>query len=71
MLINSVTMNRVGQNIDKVVTSHGKFKGTEFVIEQFFKRGKQVERHMQVIKPNYIRNNVKIKNTDGTFNAWG
>jgi hypothetical protein len=71
MLINSVTINRIGSNIDKIVTSHGKFKGTEFVIEQFFKRGKQVERHIQVIKPNFIRNNVKVRNVDGKFSTWG
>ena len=71
MLIKSITTNRLGHNIDKIVTSQGKFKGTEFVVEQFFKRGKQVERHMQVIKENSIRNNVKVRKADGKFDSWG
>ena len=71
MLINSITANRIGHNIDKVVTNYGKFKDTQFIIEQYFKRGKQVERHMQIIKPNYIRNNVKIRNSNGKFDSWG
>ena len=44
---------------------------TDFVIEQFYKGGKQVERHMQIIKDNYIRNNVKILGKDGKFQSWG
>lgn len=71
MLVNSVTMNRVGHNINKIVTMNGKFKDTDFVIEQFYKGGKQVERHMQIIKDNYIRNNVKILGKDGKFQSWG
>jgi len=71
MLVNSVTVNRVGHNIEKIVTNYGKFKDTQFVVEQFYKRGKQVERHMQVIKPNSVRNNVKILNKDGKFQSWG
>lgn len=71
MLVNSVTMNRVGHSINKIVTMNGKFKGVDVVIEQFYKNGKQVERHIQVIKPNCIRNNVKVRNTDGKFSTWG
>lgn len=71
MLVKSVTVNRVGHNIDKIVTNYGKYKDTQFVVEQFYKRGKQVERHMQVIKPNSIRNNVKIRRPDGKFESWG
>ena len=71
MLINSITVNRVGSSIDKIVTTQGKFKETKFVLEQFFKRGKQVERHMQIIKKNSIRNNVKVRRHDGKFDSWG
>lgn len=71
MLINSVTMNRVGYGINKIVTIRGKYKGTEFIMEQFFRDGKQVERHMQVVKDNYIRNNVKVLGKDGKFQSWG
>jgi hypothetical protein len=71
MLINSVTMNRVEYGINKIVTTRGKYKGTEFIMEQFFRDGKQVERHMQVIKDNYIRNNVKVLGKDGKFQSWG
>ena len=71
MLVNSVTVSRVGQNIDKIITNYGKFKDTNFVIEQFYKRGKQVERHIQVIKENSLRNNVKIRRPDGKFESWG
>lgn len=71
MLVNSVTVNRIGQNIDRIVTNYGKFKDTQFIVEQFFKGKKQVERHIQVIKPNSVRNNVKILNKDGKFQSWG
>lgn len=71
MLINSSTVNRVGCGIDKIVTSQGRFKDTNFVMEQFFKKGQQVERHMQVIKDNSIRHNVKIRRLDGKFESWG
>lgn len=71
LLINSITVNRIGHNIDKIITNYGKYKDTQFIIEQYFKREKQVERHMQVIKPNYIRNNVKVRSTNGKFDSWG
>ncbi len=71
MLVNSVTVNRIGHNIDKIVSSKGVFKNTTFMIEQYFKGGKQVERHMQVIKENSVRNNVKIRRPDGKFDSWG
>ena len=71
MLINSVTLNRTGHNINKIVTNYGKFKETNFIVEQFYKDGKQVERHIQVIKSNFIRNNVKVRNKDGKFQSWG
>lgn len=71
MLVNSVTVNRIGQNIDRIVTNYGKFKDTQFVVEQFFKGKQQVERHIQVIKPNSVRNNVKILGKDGKFQSWG
>lgn len=71
MLVNSVTVNRVGKSIDKIVTSYGKYKGTDIVMEQFFQKGKQVERHMQITKPNYVRNNIKIRKPEGKFESWG
>ena len=71
MLVNSVTVNRVGKSIDKIVTSYGKYKGTDIVMEQFFQKGKQVERHMQISKPNFVRNNIKIRKPDGKFESWG
>ena len=71
MLVNSVTVNRVGKSIDKIVTSYGKYKGTDIIMQQFFQKGKQVERHMQISKPNFMRNNIKLRKADGTFQTWG
>ena len=71
MLVNSVTLNKVGKSIDKIVTSYGKYKGTDIIMQQFFQKGKQVERHMQISKPNFMRNNIKLRKADGTFQTWG
>lgn len=71
MLVNSVTVNRVGKSIDKIVTSYGKYKDADITMQQFFQKGKQVERHIQVSKPNYLRNNIKVRKVDGTFQTWG
>ena len=71
MLVNSVILNRVGKSIDKIVTSYGKYKGADITMQQFFQKGKQVERHIQVSKPNYLRNNIKVRKVDGTFQTWG
>ena len=43
MLVNSVTVNRVGKSIDKIVTSYGKYKDADITMQQFFQKGKQVE----------------------------
>ena len=71
MLVNSVTVNRVGKSIDKIVTSYGKYKGADITMQQFSQKGKQVERHIQISKPNYIRSNIKVRKADGTFQTWG
>ena len=38
MLVNSITVNRIGHNIDRIITNYGKFKDTRFVVEQFYKK---------------------------------
>ena len=43
MLVNSVTVNKVGKSIDKIVTSYGKYKDADITMQQFFQKGKQVE----------------------------
>ena len=71
MLVNSVTVNKVGKSIDKIVTSYGKYKGADITMQKFSQKGKQVERHIQVSKSNYLRNNIKVRKADGTFQTWG
>ena len=70
MLVNSVTVNRVGKSIDKIVTSYGKYKGADITMQQFFQKGKQVERHIQVSKSNYLRNNIKVRKEDEKLKNW-